>query len=500
VASRRYDVLIIGSGAGGGTIAQALAPLCQQGKKIAVLEWGPRYRPEDFTGNEVPMANQLYFDGGGFFTKDRTMTLAFAKAFGGSTVVYTGTSLRVDAAVVDGWQVLGLTGADLRARSERYLAENNVHLQPEELLNDNNHLFAKACRQLGWHVEQFPVNTKGCRGCSRCNLGCRHEAKQGTNIVQLPAAEAQGVEVIHNCKVRRIGEGEAFVTVEAAKVGVPSPWPPGDYHIEADTIVVAGGAIQSPALLMRSGLPVNLPALGRYLTMHPALITMGLHDRPITNFYGHPKSYYCEEFMHSDRALLETCMYFPFTTAKNIAAVGEDHATIMGAMDRMQQILVLALDKARPSNRVTIDAQGEPVVDYNLNDDIRRSLAAGMRASAQILFAAGATRVHAPAGPKAILLPEDQAHLDQWITAESLLPGRASITSAHLMGGCRMGDDPAVSVTDAWGQVHGLPWLFVADSSLFPDCARINPYVTVMALADRVAEKVTERVQQTVAV
>ena len=116
-----------------------------------------------------------------------------------------------------------------------------------------------------------------------------------------------------------------------------------------------------------------------------------------------------------------------------------------------------------------------------------------MRASARIFFAAGASRVHAPAADRFFIDAADAHRVDDLITLEQLKLGKLSITSAHLMGGCRMGSGPADSVTDAWGQVHGVPWLFVADASLFPACAEINPYITIMALADRVAQRVRER-------
>ena len=115
-----------------------------------------------------------------------------------------------------------------------------------------------------------------------------------------------------------------------------------------------------------------------------------------------------------------------------------------------------------------------------------------MKASARIFFAAGAQRVHAPAGKTFFIDAADADRIDELIPRENVKTGKISITSAHLMGGCRMGRDPSDSVTDSWGRVHGAPWLFVGDSSLFPRCSEITPYVTVMALADRVAERVRE--------
>jgi choline dehydrogenase-like flavoprotein len=142
---------------------------------------------------------------------------------------------------------------------------------------------------------------------------------------------------------------------------------------------------------------------------------------------------------------------------------------------------------------VTVDRDGHPVVCYTFTPAVRRSLVTAMRASARIFFAGGAARVHAPAASQFFIEARDAARVDDLIPFDGLTLGKVTISSAHPMGGCRMGEAPASSVTDAWGQVHGLPWLFVADASLFPRCAEINPYVTIMALADRVAERVRSR-------
>ena len=487
---RDADIVIIGSGAGGGTVARELAQLCAQGVRILVLEAGPKLRPEEYTGREVEMARRLYTDEGGFLTEDRAMSVAFGRAYGGSTVVYTGTSLTITEPTVKRWGVAGLDHADLIARSRKYLGQNHVHLLADDDINDNNRLFEQGCRRLGYRVEQFPLNLQGCRGSGLCNLGCPNGAKMGTHHVQLPEAERLGVTVVTNCRAERIESRAVVATVRENPVGEPSAWAPGQYRIRAKAVVVAGGAIGSPALLLRSPVSAGLPALGRYFTCHPALILVAQHDRPITNYHGHPKSFYCDHFAESDGFLLETCMYFPFTTAKSLTGFGAEHQRMMSAMDRLQMILVLAIDPPEPENRVMVDADGRPVVRYRFTDGVRRSLVQAMRVSARVFFAAGAARVHAPAARRFFIEAADAARVDELIPFDGLMLGKVTISSAHPMGGCRMGTAPADSVTDAWGRVHGLPWLFVADASLFPRCAEINPYVTIMALADRVAERV----------
>jgi len=495
---RAYDIVIVGSGAGGGTVAQELSPLCRDGLRIAVLEKGPKLRDAEFTGKEFEMARVLYEEGGGFLTTEATMTLAFGSAYGGSTAVYTGTSLLPPARVLRNWNVPGLTLEEVERRAQKFKTQNNVHLIEDDLINENNRLFVAGCRRLGWQVGQFPVSVKGCRGSSLCNLGCPNQAKQGTDRVQLPQAERNGVEVVTRCEVLRLEEKKLFVRVAAKPDGAkgePSPWEPGEYSISAKMVVVSGGAVNSPALLLRSGFGGSLPRLGHGFTAHPALIVVAEHDRPITNFVGHPKSFYLDQFAESDRFVLETCMYFPFITAKSLAGFGDAHSSFMRAYPRLQMILVLACDHVEERNRVTIDDAGRPVVHYHFTTDVRRALVRGAVASARIFFAAGARRVHLPMVDPSTVEANETVRLERIAEEAPFLLGKVTVSAAHLQGGCAMGRTSADSVTDPFGRVHGFPWLRVADASLFPNSVEINPYLTIMSLADRVAEKIREEVR-----
>jgi choline dehydrogenase-like flavoprotein len=239
--------------------------------------------------------------------------------------------------------------------------------------------------------------------------------------------------------------------------------------------------------LLRSPVGAGLPRLGQGFTCHPALILVAEHAQPITNDVGHPKSYFV------DRAetlgfVLETCMYFPFVTAKAITGFGHAHTAAMRAFPRMQMILVLACDHASDGNRVAVDPDGNAVVHYQFAPQTVQALVNGARASARIFFGAGAGRVHTPFAEPPTLERTEADDVDRRISEHLWKPGRISISAAHLMGGCGMGRSRVDSVTDGWGRVHGTPWLRVADASLFPDALEINPYLTIMALADRVAE------------
>lgn len=489
--TNEYDIVIVGSGAGGGTVAHALAPMVAQGVRILVLEQGPRLDDHEFTGREDEMPEVLYEDGGGFLTADGTMTLAFGRLYGGSTVVYTGTSLIAPEHVIRSWCVPGLEHGDLQRRSEKYMAQNHVHYLPRVLLNENNKLFFNGCHRLGLRAEQFPLNLDGCKGSSLCNLGCPNAAKMGTHRVQLPDAERQGVEVVTRAEVLRLEERTAIVRVHEKTPGTkgrPSERAPGEYAVKARMIISCGGSIGTSALLLRSPVTAGLRGLGAGFTCHPAHILVAEHDHEITNDVGHPKSYFLDRATE-EGFVLETCMYFPFTTAKNLTGFGAEHSALMHAFRRLQMILVLACDKAVPENRITVDRNGKAVVHYKFTNAVVKSMVAATRTSARIFFAAGARRVHAPSADPPLIDRQDAYRLDDLITEEHFLPGRISVSAAHLMGGCAMGAEGA-GVTDSRGRVHGVPWLRVADSSLFPDSLEINPYLTIMALADRVAEGV----------
>jgi hypothetical protein len=127
--------------------------------------------------------------------------------------------------------------------------------------------------------------------------------------------------------------------------------------------VLAAGAVGSPALLLRSRLPGAPPRIGAGFTCHPALILVAEHARPITNDVGHPKSFFVDRAAE-EGFVLETCMYFPFTTAKALTGFGAGHSAMMRAFPRLQQILVLAVDHATPENRIAVDRAGTAVVHY----------------------------------------------------------------------------------------------------------------------------------------
>lgn len=264
-----YDVIIIGSGAGGGTVASRLSALAAEGLKISVLESGPHFPKEYFTQREIEMFD-LFESGGAFPSADGAITASFGKAMGGSTLMYTGVTFRLPDSVCDDWDIDGLSSPDLKSRFERLEKELHVIEPDREMENDNNRLFKEGCEKIGISVKKISLNIKNCEQMGFCNLGCAHGNKQGTLSVQLPAATQSGVELIPNCKVTNISEKRVFATISKAPADtLQGKLNEGNYEFNAKIIVLAGGTIGSSALLLKSGFKKEFPALGSYITIHP---------------------------------------------------------------------------------------------------------------------------------------------------------------------------------------------------------------------------------------
>ena len=494
-----YDVVIIGSGAGGGTVADVVSREAP-GADVLVLEGGPLWRHDQFNERERDMG-RLFFSRGAKPSTNLTVNLAAASAVGGSTVVYTGVSFRPPDRVVAHWRdrfgLDFLTDDFVDGTLDAIEDDLNVHELPRDWDNDNNRLFKEACDELGIPVKRLRLNLDGCEELGFCNLGCRVGAKQGTMEVQLPRAVDRGVQVVHNAWVDRITRDTVhFAVQEAPPRTAPNVVPEGDHQVSADTIVVAAGALNTPALLRRSrdGLGWENDAVGRFLTLHPTYNVNAIYPEKIENYRGFPKTWYVDAFSESEGYYLETSFYYPGVTAKNLPGFGAEHERFMQRYDQMTSILLLADDPARPDNRVTTDRSGDPVLDYTVPDPVRPALAKGLRRSARLFMAQGCTEMMLPGSRKTVITPADADRLDTLITPDTLNFHKSPLSSAHPQGGARMGTDATETVVAPDGRLHGLDSVYVADAALFPTSVKVNPYETVMLLATHVAEQVAERV------
>jgi len=496
-----YDIVIIGSGAAGGVLAERLSPLAKQGARIAVLEAGPYYTRESFTQREDEMS-KLFWSRGAVYVRDGSLSIAAGRCVGGSTTVYTAVTFRTPRPVLEDWQrnhVPELDPADFDRRFARLEQELEVAEMPEDRVNENNRLFRAGCQALGWKC--LPIRlaaTLECNGCGFCNLGCWNGSKRSTLEVHIPRALAQGVELIPTCTALQISE-KGVVAVAAAPPPDAVQWKaqPGLVLFRAKLIVLAAGALHTPAILLRSQFPKQSPVLGKFITLHPAVTLSGILPHEVLGFRGYPKTFYADEFAESHHYLLETASYFPGVTAKNLSGFGLQHKEWMKQYRRFMSVIVLELDKPREASRLLATREGSPVVDYSLSEESIDHLVHSMRSAALVFFAAGAETALIPASRTgSVRATARTADLDDAIHPRFFRPGQTTVASAHPQGGCRMGTSIENSVVDSYGRLHGARNVFVCDASVFPTSAKVNPYLSVMALADRTAEFLTRNIAQ----
>ena len=497
----KYNIVIIGTGAGGGTIAEYISRFAQEKNlSILLIEEGPYWKKEKFTQKEKEMS-RLYYNRGAVFSKEMNIAVAAARAVGGSTVVYTGVSFRPPGDVIEKWRknfgLDFLTNEFVDSRLSEIEEMINVHEIEEEYDNDNNKLFKLGCEKLGIQVKRLRINIRNCKGQGFCNLGCTEGAKQGTHVVQIPLALSRGVDINYNSHVDYIERDKIHFTVKPAPPWTePNKIKEGKHTVKADIIVISAGALNTPAILLRSqkALGFKNKNTGRYLTLHPAYNLNGVYPEPIKNYRGHPKSFYVDQFSESENYYLETSFYFPGVTAKNNPGFGKIHEEIMKKYNQMMSILILSHDPPEYKNRIEIDTKGNFVIRYRVNPEIKKALTKAIIRAGEIFFAAGCQKMLLPGSDKLPLTREDLNFLAKHINEHNLRFEKYPLSSAHPQGGARMGNDPGISVTTPQGNLWGIDNIFVADASLFPTSVKVNPYETVMLLARYVGEKIIEKI------
>lgn len=498
------DAVIIGSGAGGGIMA---AELTAAGKDVVILEKGGYYNESDFTGGEAEMTQKLYLRRGMLATRDLGMVILAGSCLGGGTTVNWSTSLRTPADVLEEWErghgLTGATTADYATGfdvAERRLGVNTDDSEP----NPNNAALMRGCDALGYAWKTIPRNASDCQQrCGACGYGCPYGRKQGTMLTFLQDASDRGARVVVRCQVER-------VLIEAGRAVGVEGWTPDDATgerrrvvVKAPVVVVSAGSVESPALLLRSGL--SNPNIGRHLRLHPVATALGYYDEPVEPWKGSLQTVLSDQFARMQGGYgirFEVMPGHPGILALGTPwESGLEYKRQMARMRHAAAYIILTRDTGE--GRITLDKQGDPVVSYWPNATDRQRLVRGMQELAQIIAAGGGTGIGFTHSPRLMLESEDgkpgafqKARLDaliQDIERRGIAPNRLLLGTAHQMGTCRLGADPKTSVADPYGEVHEVRGLFVADASGFPTASGVNPMLSTMALAYRVAQHVKAR-------
>lgn len=496
------DVVIIGTGAGGGVTAEILS---RAGLRVVLLDEGAYRTSRDFDLRELSSFAKLYYDGGLRPTSDGAMGVVQGRTVGGSTTVNWTSCFRTPELTLRYWrEQLGLSGlapADLEPWFDRM--EARLSVRPWEHPNRNNQAMARGAEKLGWRYGAIPRNVKDCMNLGYCGLGCPVDRKQSMLVTTIPAALDHGAAMATRVRVERIEwRGDRVTGVEGIGLDENGVHPSGHrVRVEAPWVVVAAGAINTPGLLMRSEVPDPYELLGKrtFLQMHN--YSLAVMPERLDPFYGAPQSIYSDEFTWRDGVAgragfnLEAVGAQPVASMNFFKGLGEDLEAFARALPHRHIMVAQIRDgfhSKSPGGQVKLREDGSAVLDYPINDYIWDGVRSSYLVMAECQFAAGATEVR-PA-------TSDAAGYRSWSEARSSissLPLRAPnvfLNSTHPLGGCGMGKEPSAGVVRPDGRHHQLENLLVIDGSVFPTSLGVNPSLSIYALAARNAESLAETI------
>src|SRR5271156_2994863 len=487
------DVCVVGSGAGGGTAAAVLAAA---GKDVIVLEAGGDYDDADFDGAELKGFFNLYAERGFASTADRSVGLLAGECVGGGTVVNYCTSFRTPREVRSEWAAAGVPwfASEEYTRSlDAVCGRLHVNLEHNRV-SAREAVLERGLRALGWHVDAMPRNVIGCdqgKVCGYCGLGCAIGAKQSTAKTWLVDAQ--------NCGARIFAETRAMrVRVEAGTAtGVEAVTKDGHrVTVRCKAVVVACGAIHTPALLLRSGL--RNEHIGRHLHLHPVSNVCGVFEEEIRPWEGTMQAIYSDEHCRltgNYGVKYETTSLQPVIAAAVLPwREPRQYRALLEKLAHTSGIGVLLRD--RDGGRVTVDRTGWPVTRYALSEFDRAHLREGFKGAARILEAAGARRIYSPHAKFCFFEPGGRGAVETFVRGldrAGWRSGQVALFSFHIMGSARMGGSSRDSATNPEGETWDTRNLYVLDGASFPSASGVNPMISIEAIAYRNARALANR-------
>ncbi|MBS0313291.1 MAG: GMC family oxidoreductase [Proteobacteria bacterium] len=497
-ATLEADVCIIGTGAGGAVAADVLSGT---GLKVVMLEEGLLKSSSDFHMLESEAYATLYQETASRKSADKAIGILQGRTVGGSTTVNWTTSFRTPSATLAFWRdrygLHELTDEHMDGWFK--LAEQLTNVSDWTVApNENNAVLERGGQKLGIPVEHMRRNVKGCYNLGYCGVGCPTNAKQSMLLTAIPAALSRGAVLVSRARADRlIWKGNRVSGVECSAMrGTGYDASERRVRVSARHFVVAGGAINSPALMLRSRLPDPHSRLGRRTFLHPSLVSGADMGAKVEGWAGAPQSTYSDHFLGTqpiDGAMgfkLEMAPVHPVLYAITVNGMAAHHRARIMNLANTQVMIALCRDGFHPDSEggvVTLRDDGFPSLDYPLNafffDAARRALLA----MAEIQFAAGAKEV----------FPVDErvsgyrswAEAKAGLSALDLRPYSTRVASAHVMGGCMMSATEKDGVVNVYGRHHQIENLSVIDGSVFPTSIGANPQLSIYALSWRNAAK-----------
>ena len=493
------DVVIVGTGAGGGTAAEILS---QAGLKVIMIEGGALKSSTHFDMEERHAYPNLYQQAAALKTADKGIGIFQGRTVGGSTTVNWTTSIRTPEPTLDFWQqaksVKGLSASELQPWFEKMEQRLNIE-QWQYDANRNNGALRDGCEKLGWEYTVIKRNVKGCWNTGYCGMGCPVNAKQSMLVTTIPSALEHGATLISRAKVVKLehrGDKVVGLTAQAMTEG----FKPTTLKItfSAKHYILSAGAIHTPTLLMRSNTPDPHKQLGKTF-LHPSLLSGGMFAEQINGHSGAPQSIYSDEFVWRDGAAgelgykLEVAPVHPVLIASKTIGYGVSHAQLMANFNQMQVTIALIRDgfnEQSPGGQVRL-TDDSFVLDYPLTDGFWNAARRAFLSMAELQFAAGAKKV--------LPMHDGLTFFESWNDAKQSINQldlgliKTIVASAHVMGGCAMGEDKTQAMVDGYGNSHYLENLSVMDGSVFPTSLGANPQLSIYGIVARNATALAQK-------
>jgi choline dehydrogenase-like flavoprotein len=496
----RYDVVIIGSGAGGSIAA---AYLSAKGYNVAVIEEGPNVKKTDFIQNERRAVKDYYRLGGALSTDDMAIKILQGRVLGGSTTINWMNCFRTPDHVLEEWETDFDLDEFLPNKMENHFTKVekrlSVHTIPKDEQSIQNLIILKGAKNLNIHADSCSNNSINCIGCGKCGLGCYYDAKQDMRLTYLNDAVVNGSTIYTSLKCEEIqykNKNEQTVItsiINGAKSGE-------NIKFHASKVIIAAGAIYSPLLVQKSGLNKN-GISGKYLHIHPVIGTAGLYEKNIYPTYGIPMTAYSYEYKDITNGYgfwQEVPDLEVFLAGVNTPGFGSDRREFLRKINNLGAIITLTRDGASKKSNGTVSWRNGynhkngrftikkvPSIRYSVDKLDKKHMLFGLKNAIELHLAAGAKEV-VPFHYKMMKIKSIN-DLEKFMKLP-MGSNQLSIFSAHPTGTNRMGKNSKQSVVDETLQMHHYPGVYVMDGSILPTAPGVNPMITILATVSRALE------------
>ncbi|MCG6147356.1 GMC family oxidoreductase [Leptospira levettii] len=497
----QVDVVVIGSGCGGATMAYELS---KRGIKVALLEQGGNYHTGTFDNHELNMAGKVSAERNFHTTSDGGINLVYGNNLGGASVHYWADSYRTPEDRLLLWNRKYGIEYHLPEDLNPYWLdlESDLHVTPatEEYFNPMNRLFRNASQRLGWEGHHVPQARKNCQKSGHCMQGCMFGAKQSQLITHIPSAVRLGTDVYTDLRAERLDivgnqvKGLVAVVIDRRTLRQTQT----KLRFQAKAVCVSAGGFGSSKFLLKNGLKKRLPALGKFLAINPSPMVHALYEEPIVQWRNIPAAYGVEGFRlakfqngsyKEGGYMLMPNQLQPGTLAALLPSFGKDHFRYMKQLEYLGGTIGWIDDVDGELGSIDVDFFGKTKVNYPFGKITKQIFSDLTYKQMKLNFEAGAKEVFL-AGMK--LRKYTKLPKKEEIDALAWRPAEFPMAAPHPAGGCRMGKSIENSVVNSKHQVHGFQNLFVADSSVFPTGVSVDPSFTIMAFSKKASEFITE--------